>query len=145
MNLRVLQPPVGLESLKGQRKLETYNKRLSVVFFGLDLVACLFEVWSNGEDFVDEILNAKNVVFSKRLLDHLVIGEWHALLADLSVATLVNQLANGFEVGLAENRSTWSTRKVSREDEPIGNIWLDKTEHLLGSPCDLYEDTVVNL
>jgi hypothetical protein len=35
--------------------------------------------------------------------------------------------------------------EVVREDEPIGNIWFDKAEHLLGSPRNLHEDTVVNL
>ena len=40
----------------------------------LDLVPCLFEVRANSENFVDKILNAEDVVFSERLLDHLVVG-----------------------------------------------------------------------
>jgi hypothetical protein len=73
----------------------------------LNLVPCLFKVRPNSEDFVDKILDAKDVVFSKRSFDHLVIGEWHPLFVDLSVATLVDQLANCLEVGLARERSTY--------------------------------------
>lgn len=69
-------------------------------------VPYLFEVWPDSENFVDEILDAKNVVFSKCLLDHLIVGEWHPLFFDLSITTLVDQLANGLEVGLARERST---------------------------------------
>jgi hypothetical protein len=35
--------------------------------------------------------------------------------------------------------------KLSREDRPIGDIWLNKTEHLLGSLCDLHKNTIVDL
>ena len=62
---------------------------------------CLFEVGPNSEDFVDKVLDGKDVVFSKCLLDHLVIGEWHSLFVDLSITALVDQLADGLEVGLA--------------------------------------------
>lgn len=64
-------------------------------------VGGLLEVGAGGDDLVDEILNAKDVVFAEVLLDDLVVGEGDALLGDLSVAALVDQLADGFEVRLA--------------------------------------------
>ena len=65
------------------------------------VAACLFEVGADGEDFVDKVLDGKDVVFSEYLLDHLVVGEGHSLFIDLSVTALVDQLADGLEVGLA--------------------------------------------
>jgi len=62
---------------------------------------CLFEVRANSEDFMDKVLDGKNVVFSECLLDHLVIGEGHSLFVNLSVTSLVDQLADSLEVGLA--------------------------------------------
>lgn len=32
-----------------------------------------------------------------------------------------------------------------KEDKPVGDIWLDETEHLFGSPRNLNEDTIVYL
>jgi hypothetical protein len=54
---------------------------------------------------MDKVLDAKNVVFSQCLIDHLVVGEGHPLLINPSVAALVNQFADSFEVRLAENGS----------------------------------------
>ena len=65
------------------------------------MAPCLFEVGPNGEDFVDKVLDGKDVVFSEYLLDHLVVGEGHSLFIDLSITALVDQLADGLEVGLA--------------------------------------------
>jgi len=67
----------------------------------LTVAPCLFEVGANGEDFVDKVLDGKNVVFSECLLDHLVVGERHSLFVDLSVTALVDQFADSLEVGLA--------------------------------------------
>lgn len=50
---------------------------------------------------MDEILDAKDVVFSECLLDHLVVRERDSLFVDLSVAALVDQLANSLEVWFA--------------------------------------------
>ena len=65
------------------------------------MAPCLFEVRANSEDFMDKVLDGKNVVFSECLLDHLVIGEGHSLFVNLSVTSLVDQLADSLEVGLA--------------------------------------------
>ena len=65
----------------------------------LTVAPYLFEVGADGEDFVDKVLDGKNVVFSECLLDHLVVGEGHSLFVDLSVTTLVDELADSLEVG----------------------------------------------
>ena len=64
------------------------------------MAPCLFKVRSNSEDLVDEVLDREDVVFSKCLLNHLIVGEGHPLFIDLSVAPLVDQLANSLEVWL---------------------------------------------
>ena len=61
----------------------------------------LLEVGANGEDLVYEVLNGEDVVLAEVLLDDLVVGERDALLVDLAVAALVDKLADGLEVRLA--------------------------------------------
>ena len=67
------------------------------------MATCLFEVGTNSEDFVDKVLDRKDVVFSECLLDHLVVGEGYSLFVDPSVTALVDQLADGLEVWLARD------------------------------------------
>ena len=65
-------------------------------------VARLLEVGSDGEDLVDEVLHAHDAVFAEMLLDDGVVGERNALLAvGLGVATLVDELTDRLEVGIA--------------------------------------------
>ena len=68
-------------------------------------VVGLLEVGAGGEDLVDEILDREDVVLAKGLLDDLVVGERDALLLDLAVATLVDELTDGLQVGLATELS----------------------------------------
>ena len=56
---------------------------------------------------MDEILNTEDVVLSEALLDDLVVGERNALLVDFAVATLVDELTDGLQVGLAGPKSGW--------------------------------------
>lgn len=67
-------------------------------------VTHLLEVGAGGEDLVDEILDGEDVEFSEGLLDDSVVGEGDALLGDLAISTLVDQLADGFQVRLAKVR-----------------------------------------
>jgi hypothetical protein len=46
-----------------------------------------------------EILDAKDVVFSKTFLDDSIVAKRDALFVDLSVPALVNQLTNRLEIG----------------------------------------------
>lgn len=66
-------------------------------------VGGLLEVGARGGNLVDKVLDAKNVVLAEVLLDHGVVAEWDALLGDLAVATLVNELPNRLEIRLAES------------------------------------------
>jgi len=108
-------------------------------------VPCLFEVGANSENFVDQVLDGKDVVFSECLLDHLVVGEGHSLFVDLSVTALVDQLADSLEVWLARDRLASAYACGFKKDLPIGDIRLDEAEHLLGSLRNPHKYTVVDL
>lgn len=77
---------------------------------------------------MDEVLDGEDVVLAELLLNNSVRGEGDALLVDLAVAALVNQLTDGLKVGLA-----------------VGDVGLDQAKHLLSRLGDLDEDTVVDL
>lgn len=91
-------------------------------------VGGLLEVGADGVDLVDQILNADNAVLAKALLDDLVVGESNALLVDLSVTTLVDELTDSLERWVA-----------------VCDVWLDGLDHLAGSLGELDEDTGVDL
>jgi len=95
---------------------------------GPEEVAGLLEVGADGVDLVDQVLNADDAELAEIGLDDLVIGEGDALLVNLAVPTLVDELANSLEVGIA-----------------IGNKGLDDLEHLRSSLGYLNENTVVDL
>ena len=50
---------------------------------------------------MDEILNTEDVVFTKVGLDDIVVGQRDALLVNLAVTALVDQLTDCLQVGLA--------------------------------------------
>jgi hypothetical protein len=77
---------------------------------------------------VDQILHADNAVLAEVLLDDLVVGEGSALLVDLSVTTLVEELTDGLQVGVT-----------------VGNVGVDDGQHLLGSLGETDEGTAVDL
>ena len=91
-------------------------------------VARLLEIRSHGENFMDQILHADDPVFSKIILDDLVVGEGNALLIDFAVAALVDEGADGLEVRVA-----------------VGDVGLDDLEHFGCSLCEADEDAVVDL
>jgi hypothetical protein len=91
-------------------------------------VGGLLEVGADSEDLVDQILHADNAVLGKVLLDNGVVGESNALLVDLTVTTLVDELTDGLEVGVTP-----------------GDEGLDDLEHLNGGLGQADEDTVVDL
>ena len=53
----------------------------------------LLEVGADGEDLVYEVLDGEDVVFAEGGLNDLVVREGNALLVDLAVSALVDQLA----------------------------------------------------
>jgi hypothetical protein len=107
----------GAETTVGGRELE-----------GPEEVGDGLEVGADGVDLVDDVLNAGDAELAEAGLDHLVVGDWQTLLVDLSVAALVDELADGLQVG------------VSVSDEG-----LDDLQHLAGGLGEPDEDTVVDL
>ena len=107
----------GTETTVGRRKFE-----------GPEEVGDGLEVGADGVDLVDDILNAGDAELAKAVLDEFVVGDGQTLLVDLSVATLVDELADSLQVGVS-----------------VGNEWLDDLEHLAGGLGELDEDTVVDL
>jgi len=88
----------------------------------------LLEVRANGEDLVDEILHADDVVAAEGLLDHLVADKRDALAANLACTALVDHLADSLEVRIA-----------------VGDVGADKTEHGDGGLVETDEDGVEDL
>lgn len=95
---------------------------------GPEEVGSLLEVGADSVDLVDKILHTDNAVLAEVLLDDLVVGESNALLVDLTVTALVDELADGIEVGVT-----------------VGDVGVDDGQHLRGSLGELDEDTVVDL
>jgi len=95
---------------------------------GPEEVGGLLEVGADRVDLVDEILHADDTVLAKALLNDGVVGEGDALLVDLAVSALVDELTDALEVGVA-----------------IGDPRLDDLDHLGGSLGDADEDAVVDL
>jgi len=86
-----------------------------------------FEVRSDGEDFVDEILDANDAEFAQSLLDDFV-GEGASASLELAVSAFVNEFANGFEIG------------VSPSDVRVGD-----SQHAQSRLVQLNESGVVDL
>ena len=115
--LNVVLELAGTEATSGVGELE-----------GPEEVGGLLEVGANGVDLVDQVLHADNAVLGKVLLDDGVVGEGNALLVDLGVSALVDELADGLQVGVT-----------------VGDERLDDLEHLRGGLGQADEDTVVDL
>ena len=88
----------------------------------------LLEVGSDGHDLVNEVLHANDAELAEMILDELVIGERDSLLVNLAIATLVDQFANGLQIGIA-----------------VGDVRVDDGEHFLGGFSETDEDAVVEL
>jgi len=107
----------GTEAASGVAELE-----------GPQEVGGLLEVGADGEDLVDEILHADDAILAEVFLNDGVVGESDALLVDLAVSALVDELTDALEVGVT-----------------VGNPRLDDLDHLGGGLGDADEDTVVDL
>ena len=91
-------------------------------------VTSLLEIWPHSNNLVDQVLHTDDTKFTQLLLDDLVIGEGYTLLVDLSVAALVDEVADGFDTGVA-----------------VGDIGFDYFEHFGGGFGEFDEDAVVDL
>jgi len=94
---------------------------------------------------VDEILNAKDVVFTEVSLDDAVVGKRDALLVDLAVTTLVDQLTDCLQVGLAGYKSARAMSNEAIRHLPVCDVRFDEAEHLLRRACGPHENTIVDL
>ena len=95
---------------------------------GPEEVGSLLEVGADGVDLVDEILDTDNAVLAQALLNDGVVGQRDALLVDLAIATLVDELLDTLQVGVT-----------------VGDPRLDDLDHLRGGLGDTDKDTVVDL
>lgn len=91
-------------------------------------VARLLKVGTHGVDLVNQVLHADDAILAKMLLNDSIVGERKTLLVDLAITTLVDELANRLEVGVA-----------------VCDEWLDDAQHLDGGLCQAHEDTIVDL
>jgi len=66
-----------------------------------------FEIRSNGEDLVDQILDGLETNVADILLNNSIVVQSNALTIDLTMTALVDKLADGLEVGVTP-----------------GNVWL---------------------
>ncbi len=88
----------------------------------------LLEVRAYSQDLMDQVLHTHNSIFTQVLLDDLVVGEGNTLLVDLAVATLVDEVADSLEGGVA-----------------IGDVRFDDFEHFGRGFCKADEHAVVDL
>ena len=112
----VLELP-GAETTSGRGQLE-----------GPEEVGGLLEVGADGVDLVDEVLDRGDAELLEATLDDVVGGDGNALLVDLGVPALVDELTDGLQVGVA-----------------VGDEGLDDLQHLEGGLGEPDEDTVVDL
>jgi len=91
-------------------------------------VGCLLEVGADGVDLVHQILHADDAVLAQVLLDDGVVGKRDALLVDLAVPALVDELLDALQVGVA-----------------VSNPRLDDLDHLGRGLGDADKNTRVDL
>jgi len=85
-------------------------------------------VRAGSDDLVNNILDRDDSIFAQIFFDDDVIGQRNSLFVDLSISSLVDQLPDGLEVGF-----------------PIGDVRLDKQEHLSSSFGDFDEHAIIDL
>jgi hypothetical protein len=95
---------------------------------GPEEVASLLEVGADSVNFMDEVFHTDHAVLTEVLLNHLVVSKGDSLLVDLAVSALVDELADGLEVG------------VSVCDEGFHDL-----QHLHSSLGQANEDAIVDL
>ena len=100
----------------------------SVKLEGPEEVGGLLEVRTDSVDFVNQIFDGEDAVLAEDLLDLLVVDERDTLAVQLGITTLVDEFADGLEVGVT-----------------VGDVGLDKTEHFNGGLGQTDKDSIVDL
>lgn len=91
-------------------------------------VVSLLEVWTNSDDFVNQIIDRQNTVLTQVSFNDSVVGQRNSLLVDLTVTSLVQKLSN--------SRVGWVT---------VSDVWFNQLQQFNGSLGDLDESTRVDL
>ena len=91
-------------------------------------VVGFLELWSAGNDLVNEVLHAVDARCTESVGDDAIVGERNTLSVDLSESTFVDQLGNGL-LG-------WET---------VSDVWLNDSNHVPGSLVELNEHSIVQL
>jgi hypothetical protein len=65
----------------------------------------LLEVGASRCNLVNEILDAKNVVFAEHALNDTIVGNGNPLLVDFAISTLVDELSDGLQVRFTGKRA----------------------------------------
>lgn len=78
----------------------------------------LLEVGTGGVDLVHEVLDGDDAELAELLLDDGIVAQRDALTVNLGVTTLVDELTDSLQVGLA-----------------VGDVGLDQLQHLLSGLC----------
>ena len=111
LELPLSEPAVGITQLERPQK-----------------IARLLKIGPHGHDLVHQILHADDPQFPQLLLNQRVVGERDALLVDLAVAALVDQVAHGFRGRVA-----------------VCDVGFHDLEHLGRGFGEADEDAVVDL
>ena len=91
-------------------------------------IARLLEIRSHSHNLMHQILHTDDTIIAQLLLDDGVVGESDTLLIDFAVAALIDEVADGFDGGVA-----------------VGDVRFDDLEHFGGGLCKADEDAVVDL
>ncbi len=91
-------------------------------------VVSLLEVWTDGDDFVDQVIDGQDTELTQVGFDDSVVRQSNSLLVDLTVTSLVDQLSN--------SGVRWVT---------VSNVWFNQLQQFRSSLRDLDESTRVDL
>ena len=91
-------------------------------------VVNLLEFVTTGPDLVDDILNTSDSLVAQGSRDWCVVSECDSLLVNLSVSSLVDETTNII--------TGWVT---------VGDVWLDKSNHVDSGTVELNKHSVVEL
>ena len=91
-------------------------------------VAYLFEVGSDGEDFMNQIFHTNDAVLAKRFLNDRVVCKRDALFVNLAIPALIDEFTDALEIWIA-----------------VSNVWFDNGKHLSRSTGYTNENPAVDL
>ena len=77
---------------------------------------------------MDQILHTDDTVFAQIILNDLIVRQRDALLVDLAIAALVDEIADGFQGRIA-----------------VSNVRFNDLKHFRGGLCETDEDAIVYL